>query len=266
MAHLLFFIFLGFFLGAFGTLVGTGGGFILVPVLLWLYPNESPIFITSISLAVVSVNSLSGVVAYRRMKRVDFLSGGIFSAATVPGAILGASSTVFVPRGMFDALIGGVLLVACILLLSRPAGKRASSDLSCTPAANAAAISRRKRIIGATLSFFIGFFSSMVGISGGIFQVPMMVYGLGFPVHIAVATSEFILALKGLAASSVHFFSGAMFAGIKQIIVLSIGVAFGAQAGAWLSSHVQSVWIMRVLALSIGTIGVQFLISGLAIL
>ena len=44
---------LGFVIGAYGTLIGAGGGFVLVPLLLLLYPKESPEIITSISLAVV---------------------------------------------------------------------------------------------------------------------------------------------------------------------------------------------------------------------
>jgi len=44
---------LGLALGALGTLIGAGGGFVLLPVLLVLYPRASPETITSISLAVV---------------------------------------------------------------------------------------------------------------------------------------------------------------------------------------------------------------------
>ena len=51
---------LGLGIGAFGTLIGAGGGFILVPILLILYPNEDTELITSISLAVVFFNALSG--------------------------------------------------------------------------------------------------------------------------------------------------------------------------------------------------------------
>jgi len=51
---------LGLVVGAFGTMIGAGGGFILVPVLLLIYPDKSSETITSISLAVVFLNSLSG--------------------------------------------------------------------------------------------------------------------------------------------------------------------------------------------------------------
>lgn len=53
MIQLIWLIPLGFVVGAFGTLIGAGGGFILVPVLLLMYPDKSPETITSISLAVV---------------------------------------------------------------------------------------------------------------------------------------------------------------------------------------------------------------------
>ncbi len=44
---------LGFLVGAYGTLIGAGGGFVLMPILLILYPAETPELLTSISLAVV---------------------------------------------------------------------------------------------------------------------------------------------------------------------------------------------------------------------
>ncbi len=97
---------LGFVIGTYGTLIGAGGGFVLVPILLMLYPNESPEIITSISLAVVFFNALSGSLAYSRMKRIDYKSGLLFAAATIPGAVLGAVSTAHVPRRLFDAVLG----------------------------------------------------------------------------------------------------------------------------------------------------------------
>ena len=53
----------GVLIGACGTLIGAGGGFVLTPLLL-VCPHESPEIITSISLAVVFFNALSGSVAY----------------------------------------------------------------------------------------------------------------------------------------------------------------------------------------------------------
>src|SRR6266581_1722248 len=107
---------LGILIGAFGTLIGAGGGFILVPILLLLYPNEKAEFITSISLAVVFFNALSGSIAYSRMKRIDYKSGAIFALATIPGAILGALSTAYVPRRIFDLIFGVLMIIAALFL------------------------------------------------------------------------------------------------------------------------------------------------------
>ena len=107
---------LGLAIGAFGTLIGAGGGFILVPILLIVYPNENTELITSISLAVVFFNALSGSVAYARMKRIDYKSGIIFAVATIPGAILGAVSTAYVPRYAFDIIFGVLMIVAGVFL------------------------------------------------------------------------------------------------------------------------------------------------------
>jgi uncharacterized membrane protein YfcA len=69
--HYLLLALLGLIVGTFGTLVGAGGGFILTPVLLVVYPELTPAQITSISLLVVFFNALSGSVAYARLKRID---------------------------------------------------------------------------------------------------------------------------------------------------------------------------------------------------
>jgi len=107
----------GFIIGTYGTLVGAGGGFVLVPMLILLYPQESPEVITSISLAVVFFNALSGSLAYMRLKRVDYRSGLLFAAATIPGAILGALTTSFIPRPLFDIFLGLMLIAASIFLI-----------------------------------------------------------------------------------------------------------------------------------------------------
>jgi len=75
--------------GTYGTLVGAGGGSVLVPILLILLPKETPATVTAISLAVVFFNAYSGTIAYMRMGRIDYRAGTLFSLAGLPGAVLG---------------------------------------------------------------------------------------------------------------------------------------------------------------------------------
>ncbi|OGI10193.1 MAG: hypothetical protein A2Y40_03740 [Candidatus Margulisbacteria bacterium GWF2_35_9] len=272
MDHQLWLIALGLVLGTLGTLIGAGGGFILVPVLLILYPNESPETVTSISLAVVFINALSGSVAYARLGRIDYKSGWLLALATVPGAIAGALTTDYIPRRAFNGIFGVIMLVAAAYLIFHRGENRKPTE------------ARRKRHtirtvidrdginhtysfdlrLGMVLSVFVGYASSLLGIGGGIIHVPVLVRLLDFPVHIATATSQFILAIMALAGTIVHITNGAFSpSSVYQTILLGIGVLFGAQAGAWLSCRVHGMWIIRSLAVALGLVGIQIIIMAL---
>ena len=258
----------GFIVGTFGTLVGAGGGFILMPVLLLLYPGERPEIITSISLAVVFFNALSGSVAYARMKRIDYKSGWLFSIASVPGAILGALTTGYIPRQLFDAIFGVLMVVVSVFLLVRPNNEKTMERTASTPlwegsftaGGGANHTYSYSPIKGAALIFFVGYISSVLGIGGGIIHVPALVHLLNFPVHIATATSHFVLAITSLTGTLVHIATGTFSHGVRRTICLSIGVLIGAQLGARLSTRVQGKWIIRGLAIGLGFVGIRILI------
>jgi len=60
---------LGFLIGAYGTLIGTGGGSVLMPIQLLLYPAGNPKLLASIPLAIVFFNVFSGWVAFARISK-----------------------------------------------------------------------------------------------------------------------------------------------------------------------------------------------------
>jgi uncharacterized membrane protein YfcA len=258
MLHFLPLVPLGFVVGAYGTLIGAGGGFVLVPVLLVLYPHERPEVITAISLAVIFFNAASGSVAYARMKRIDYTAGLWFSAAAVPGAILGALSTSFIPRRTFDALFGALLLLISAYLFVRPHSKHTGPESLLTSADDLNSPANLRK--GSVLSVFVGYFSSLLGIGGGIIHVPALVRILRFPVHIATATSHFILAFMALTATLSHVATGVFHHGVRRSIALSIGVVIGAQLGARLSTRLSGNWILRGLAVALALVGIRILL------
>lgn len=271
LAQSLWFIPMGFAVGVGGTLVGAGGGFILVPVLLLLYPRESPELITSISLAVVFFNALSGSVAYSRMRRIDYKSGLFFSAATIPGAILGAFSTAFISRRAFNVLFGLLLIAASSYLIARPqrtqrAAKRTSGqNMSRTLVeANGMTHSFSYHLpTGVGVSLLVGYFSSLLGIGGGIIHVPVLVQVLNFPVHIATATSHFILAIMAFAGTLVHVATGTFHHGVYITLALAAGVLTGAPLGARLSNRLSGSWIIRALAVALALVALRILLTAL---
>jgi uncharacterized membrane protein YfcA len=186
--------FIGIFVGAFGTLIGAAGGFILVPILLYLYPQETPAAITSITLTVAFFNALSGSIAYRRLRRIDYRSGLLFSLASVPGAIIGVSITAYLNRGIFETIFGAILLLAAAYLLVAPHLKYrpdfAQQGHTIRKLADAQGNTYHysfSLLRGMAIAFGAGLISGLLGIGGGIIHVPALTQILAFPTHIATS-------------------------------------------------------------------------------
>src|SRR5215831_7839456 len=117
-SHPLGLIAIGFIVGTLGTLIGAGGGFLLVPILLLLDADLAPQVVTGISLAVVFFNAASGSYAYARMGRIDYKGGIAFSIAALPGAVGGAYLTSHIPRRLFDGIFGCLMIAASVYLVT----------------------------------------------------------------------------------------------------------------------------------------------------
>jgi uncharacterized membrane protein YfcA len=261
---------LGFGVGTYATFVGTGGGCVLMPMLLLLYPHESPSRLTSISLAVVFFTAFSGSTAYAHMKRIDYKSGLIFGVAAMLGGIMGVLTTGYVSRSHFNVIFGVFLLIIGTVLIVKP--KSARSGRIESRREPAYRIDRRlttidgdsfeysyNPIIGIGLSFFAGYLAGFFGIGGGVIYVPLMAFLLNFPVHIATATSEFVLAILTFTGTITHIWMGSFHHGVHRIVALGVGVLVGGQMGAYLSSKVRGTWIIRTLAIGVIVLGIRVL-------
>jgi hypothetical protein len=259
---------LGFGVGVFGTLVGAGGGFILTPVLLLVYPGSTPALITAISLIVVFFNAGSGSVAYARQKRVDYRSGTVFALCTLPGSVLGVVVANTVSRPGFDVIMGVALTgLAWWLVRGRrqPPGGHADRGVERVIEDRDGKEYRYRANVrlGALFSVGVGFVSSFLGIGGGVVHVPLLVTVLGFPTHVATATSHFVLAWMALVATLTHIAAGTFHhaVGLRRAAALSVGVVFGAQLGAILSQRLSGTVIQRLLAVGLLALGVRLVLS-----
>ncbi len=260
--------FIGLFIGAFGTLIGVAGGFLLVPILLFLYPDETPATITSITLTVAFFNALSGSIAYGRLRRIDYRSGLLFSMVAVPGAIIGAYLIDFLGRGVFQYVFGSLLLLVSAYLVLRPernisAGVRTKwhVDRDITDSQNKNYKYSFNLLIGMTIASFVGVVSGLLGIGGGIIHVPAMTQILFFPIHVATATSHFVVAISTFAAIITHIIAGTFTGDIGRVAVLSAGAVIGAQFGARLSQRVKGSLIVRLLALGLAIVAIRLLVA-----
>lgn len=256
--------------GAYGTMIGLGGGFILVPLLLVLYPGYEPEEVTSISLAVVMATAVSGSIAYARQGRIDFVTGLLFAAAAVPGVVAGVFLVSLVPQRLFALLFGVLLLVlAGVSFWGRPRAIR-------TPLRGRGVL-RRSIVMpegtyqfayrawqGMLISLGVGVVSSTFGIGGGAIHVPAMIMVLHFPVQFAVATSQFILVFMSGEATAIHLANGTLSGdGLVQALAIGVGAVMGAQVGARIASRIKGRTQLLLLAVALAFLSARLLLRGI---
>ncbi|MCL4458969.1 MAG: sulfite exporter TauE/SafE family protein [Chloroflexi bacterium] len=262
----------GLAVGAYGTLVGAGGGFLIVPAMLLVY-HSTPQQAVGTSLCVVMLNALSGTISYARQRRVDYHSGFKFALATLPGAAIGAYLSSYLSSGVFNLIFGLLLIIIALFLLMRPEAAVKENDAS--EGESPLSVNHTHRILvdargdvftyafnernGVIMSFFVGFFSSILGIGGGIIHVPALVHLFSFPAHVATATSHFILAISAGAGSLFHL-------GLRHVlytpaVLMGTGAVAGAQAGAAISQRLRGRSIVRFLSVALIFVGGRLLLA-----
>lgn len=241
---------LGLAVGCFGTLVGIGGGLFLVPFFI-LVLQWTPQQAAGTSLAVVFFNALSGSIAYIRQQRVYYDAAWKFSVATLPGAFLGGYLIQYFSGSGFRIAFGGLLMLMAVLMLFRSA-KKDGAPFDKTAF-------RYNQPLGIAISAAVGFLSSILGIGGGVIHVPAMVVLLGFPAHVAAATSHFVLALSSLFGVVTHYFLGNVV--LDAALAIGAGAVIGAQAGAKLSLKVRSKALMMLLAFCLFALGLRMVLT-----
>jgi uncharacterized protein len=265
-------ILFGVAVGAYGTMVGVGGGFLIVPALLLAF-HATPQQAAGTSLTVVFLNAASGTLSYARHRRVDYRAGLWFAGATVPGAIVGAHLSDKFSGPTFNMAFGILLLLLSIILFWRPQAEEEIAEAlieeaeasrwhvvqNITDAGGETFRYRYDLRIGITLSFVVGFFSSVLGIGGGVIHVPVLVHLLDFPTHMAIATSQFILAISALVGAVSHMALGHVMFG--PAVLMGIGVIVGAQIGALIGRRLRGTIIVRLLSVALVAVGVRLLLS-----
>lgn len=267
---------LGLFAGAYGTMIGAGGGFLIVPALLLGFGFPVPLAVGT-SLCAVFANALSGTIRYARQGRVDWKTGLLFSITLIPAALAGAMVTPHLPHRFFSGLFGLLVGALGAYLINRPErpfqsvpekARTFESYMRLEVGVRRFTDSEGHRYAyyvdarrGLALSAGVGFLSSLLGIGGGILHVPALVSWLRFPAHVAVATSHFMLAISAFAGAAAFAAGGHV--AWSAALPLALAAAVGAQAGAFFSGKLSERRIIRFLAAALVLLGIRLLYAAL---
>ena len=225
----------------FGSLVGLGGGFVVVPVLRLAF-GIPPAEVAGTSLVLVLANTASSTVGFWRHRMIDFRLALPFTLGAVPAAVLGVFAVRrFTPAG-FD-IAYGCLLVTLAILVTRRRGieSRALGERTF-------AHDWRVGILG---GLAMGFFSSAFGIGGGIVMVPLLLIAARMPPRVVAATTAFVVTMTAPIGIIFHAYAGDVDWAVTTPLVLG-GLAGGGIAPS-IAKRVSSPTLITLLA--IGLIG-----------
>jgi len=228
--------------GFIGALFGLGGGVLIIPFLTLVEGVPVPLAVGASIVSVVATSS-SSAAAYVQDHLTNLRLGMFLEIGTVAGAITGAFVAVFLPASALFILFGLILLYATIIMIRArgidfPANVRpdkASRILALGSQYEDHSLNRvvKYEVTRTPLTAFIGYFagivSGLLGVGGGIINVPTMNLVSKVPVKVASATSNFMIGVTAAASASVYLLRGDVHPLLAAPLV--IGVAGGALLG-----------------------------------
>ncbi len=240
---------LGFVAGVIGSMIGLGGGFVVVPVLTFF--GFSPTLAASNSLFAAFSNSIASSVSYAKQKRIVYSLGIKLALLSIPGTIVGAYASDIVSPPLFKLLFGAVLIASGVYIYMRRKMESREYDLS-----------KQVMLLSAGASFFGGIVSSLFGIGGGTVFVPLMVIAIGLSMKLAAPTSQFILMFTAASGMIVHSLMG--HPNYFEAGMLSIGSFLGGLVGSKLSTRVNERRLRLFVTVILGVSALKLVLDALA--
>ena len=228
--------------GFIGALFGLGGGVLIIPFLTLVEGVPVPLAVGASIVSVVATSSASAA-TYVQDHLTNLRLGMFLEIGTVAGAITGAFVSAFLPASALFILFGIILLYATIVMIRArgidfPANVRpdkTSRILALGSQYEDHSLNRvvKYEVTRTPLTVFIGFFagivSGLLGVGGGIINVPTMNLVSKIPVKVASATSNFIIGVTAASSASVYLLRGDVHPLLAAPLI--IGVAGGALLG-----------------------------------
>src|ERR1700676_3910925 len=220
----------------FGSIVGLGGGFVIIPVLRIVF-GVPPAQVAGTSLLMVLANTAASTFGYLRARSIDLRLAAPFTLGAVPGSIIGVFAVKrFTPSG-FDFAYGVVLIVLAILVVRR----RSVTSRDATERTFA-----HDPRIGVIAGFGTGFFSSLFGIGGGVVLIPLLLIAARMPPHVVTATSAFVVTATAPVGVLTHALGGDI--DWPATVPLVLGGIVGGAIGPRLARRVSSPRLLTLVA------------------
>jgi len=225
--------------GLFGSLLGLGGGLLIVPLLtlgFGLPLRES----VGVSLVCVIVTSSASAGIFLQRRQADLRLGMTLELFTAMGAIAGGLFAFLLDERVLAALFAGLLVYVAVTM-----ARASTAAGSTTQNADRPAGPPYRRLPAAIVgSVGAGVFSALLGVGGGTVKVPVMHLLMGIPLRVATATSNLMIGITASASAFVYLIRGGI--DVYAVGPTAVGVFIGATIGSRFGGRVH-VRVLRLL-------------------
>lgn len=260
--------------GFLGSLLGLGGGIIVVPALTLLFGIDIRLAIGA-SIVSVIATSTGAAASYVRERMTNLRVAMFLEIGTTLGAISGAYLAGRLHTRWLFILFGALLAVSAIAMIRRPP---ASADAIVPPSAladrlrlhssyfdEATGLERSyvvtRPTLGLVLMYLAGISSGLLGIGSGVLKVPAMDLAMHLPIKVSSATSNFMIGVTAAASAGLYFMRGQIDPFLAAPV--AIGVLAGATAGSRVLGRIAPRAIRFVFVAVLLFVSVQMLVKGL---
>jgi uncharacterized protein len=241
---------LGFVAGLLGSIIGLGGGIIIVPVLTFF--GFSPTLASSNSIFAVFSNAAASSISYAKQRRIQYSIGLKLGLLSIPGTIVGAYISSDIAPSLFKILFAFILISASIYIFTKRKIESKSHNLS-----------KQIMVLAIGASFLAGIISGLFGVGGGIVFVPLMIIAMGLSMKNAAPTSQFILLFSSMSALVTHSILG--HPDFYQALLLSAGAFGGGLMGARLSIEIKESALKILISVAMIAAAVKLFIDSLEV-
>lgn len=261
--------------GVLGSLVGLGGGVIIVPVLVRFYGVDIRLAIGASIVSVIATSS-GAAAAYVRDEMTNLRAGMFLEIATTLGAVSGAYFTTLLPTRFLYVLFGVVLAYSALATYRH---RRATAPLTVSHdrLANYFKLHGhyhddadgrdydykvQRTGVGLAIMYVAGMVSALLGIGSGALKVPAMDLAMRMPMKVSTATSNFMIGVTAAASAGMYFERGQ----IDPVIAapVAIGVLLGSMFGARYLGRATNRTVRLLFVIVLIAVAAEMLQRGLA--
>ena len=265
---------MSFVAGVLGSLLGLGGGMIVVPALTLLLGVDIRLAIGASIISVIATSS-GAAAAYVRDHLANLRVAMFLELGTTSGAITGAwVAGILHPRWLF-VLFGAILGYSALAMLrprprvvAHPHGGmrlvhrlRLQSSYFDEARGEEVFYEPARPALGLALMYVAGIVSGLLGIGSGALKVPAMDLAMGLPIKVSTATSNFMIGVTAAASAGLYFSRGQIDPFVAAPV--AIGVLLGAFTGSRILSRVSSRALRVTFVIVLVLVSVQMLVKGI---